>query len=120
MENRRDEVIVVLAGYSKRMKAFLEQNEGLKSRIPYWIDFSNYSMDELTEIFKLMLQDRGFTAEKEAIQEASYIFDKIRHTKNFGNGRYVRNLLESRLSLHYISHLQEVRVLQRPQLQGFL
>ena len=94
MENRREEVIVIFAGYNDRMKAFIERNEGLKSRIPYWVDFPDYSADELTEIFKLMLDDRDFTATEEAVREAHYIFDKARCIENFGNGRYVRNLVE--------------------------
>ncbi len=94
MENNREEVIVVLAGYNERMKDFLELNEGLKSRIPYWIDFPDYDADELTEIFKLMLKERGFTATENAIKEAYYLFDKARYVDDFGNGRYVRNLLE--------------------------
>lgn len=94
MENQRDNVIVILAGYNERMQAFMEINEGLKSRIPHWIEFPDYTTDELTDIFKQMLQERGFRATDDAIKEACYIFEKARHTDNFGNGRYVRNLLE--------------------------
>lgn len=94
MENQRDNVIVILAGYNERMKMFMEINEGLKSRIPYWIEFPDYTADELTDIFKLMLQERGFNATDDAIKEADYIFEKVRYTDNFGNGRYVRNLIE--------------------------
>lgn len=94
MENQRDNVIVILAGYNERMQAFMEINEGLKSRIPHWIAFPDYTTDELTDIFKRMLQERGFRATDDAIKEAGYIFEKARHTDNFGNGRYVRNLLE--------------------------
>ncbi len=94
MENRRDEVIVILAGYSERMKSFIELNEGLKSRIPYWIDFPDYDTDELTEIFKLMVAERNFTITDDALKESRYIFEKVRLEDNFGNGRYVRNLLE--------------------------
>ncbi len=94
MENQRDNVIVILAGYNERMQAFMKINEGLKSRIPHWIAFPDYTTDELTDIFKRMLQERGFRATEDAIKEAGYIFEKARHTDNFGNGRYVRNLLE--------------------------
>lgn len=107
IENRRDEVIVILAGYSGRMKGFLEQNEGLKSRIPYWVDFPNYSAEELTEIFKLMLKERDFTATEEAVKEASYIFDKVRYTENFGNGRFVRNLFESSIKNQSVRLIKE-------------
>lgn len=94
MENQRDDVIVILAGYNARMQEFMEINEGLKSRIPYWIDFPDYNADELTDIFKMMIQERGFTITNDAIREAHYILEKVRLTDNFGNGRYVRNLIE--------------------------
>lgn len=94
MENQRDNVIVILAGYNERMQEFMELNEGLKSRIPHWIEFPDYTADELTEIFKLMLIEKGFTATDEAVGEAHYIFEKARNMDNFGNGRYVRNFLE--------------------------
>lgn len=94
MENRRDDVIVILAGYNDRMKAFMKINEGLKSRIPYWIDFPDYSADELTDIFKLMIMERGFSTTDDAEKEAQYIFEKVRNTDNFGNGRYVRNMID--------------------------
>ena len=94
MENHREDVIVVLAGYNKSMKNFLERNEGLKSRIPFWIDFPDYSAEELTDIFRLMLDEYGFTATEDAIKEALYRFERVRTLHNFGNGRYVRNLLE--------------------------
>ena len=94
MENHREDVIVILAGYNERMKEFLKINEGLKSRVPHWIDFPDYTADELTDIFKLMLRERGFRATKDAVKEANYIFEKARNTDNFGNGRYVRNLID--------------------------
>jgi hypothetical protein len=76
------------------MQDFMKINEGLKSRIPHWVDFPDYSVDELTEIFNMMLEERGFTATDDAVREARYIFEKVRYTDNFGNGRYVRNVLE--------------------------
>lgn len=94
MENQRDNVIVILAGYNERMQDFIEINEGLKSRVPYWVEFPDYTADELTEIFRFMMAERGFDATEEAEKEAHYIFDKVRNTDNFGNGRYVRNLFE--------------------------
>ena len=79
MENQRDHVIVILAGYNERMKAFMEKNEGLKSRIPHWIEFLDYNADELTEIFKLMLQEREFCATDDAIKEAYYTIYLIKY-----------------------------------------
>ncbi|MCQ2522208.1 MAG: AAA family ATPase [Lachnospiraceae bacterium] len=94
MENHRDEVVTILAGYNNSMKAFLKRNDGLKSRIPYWIDFPDYTVDELVDILKLMLKDRGFEATPEGLKAAYYDFDKAIVLENFGNGRYVRNYLE--------------------------
>lgn len=94
MENHRENVIVILAGYNERMKAFMKRNEGLKSRIPYWIDFPDYTTEELTDIFKLMIHEKGFCVTDDAIKEAHYIFEKVRNIDDFGNGRYVRNLME--------------------------
>ena len=94
MENRREEVIVILAGYSERMRNFMERNEGLKSRIPYRIDFPDYSVEELSAIFIAMTKERGFDVTEEALQGARSIFEKVRRMDNFGNGRYVRNLIE--------------------------
>lgn len=84
LENHREDVIVVLAGYNEKMHRFMELNEGLKSRIPYWIDFPDYNAGELTEIFKMMLKERGFHAEEAAVKEAYDIFDKVRRSDNFG------------------------------------
>lgn len=94
MENRREDVIVILAGYNDRMRDFMKINEGLKSRISHWVDFPDYTADELTDIFKLMIRERGFQVTDEATKEAHYIFEKVRNTDNFGNGRYVRNLID--------------------------
>ena len=114
MENRRDDVIVILAGYNERMRDFMKINEGLKSRIPHWIDFPDYTADELTDIFKLMIGERGFTVTKDAIKEAHYIFEKARNIDNFGNGRYVRNLIDR------ISQNQAVRLLSDGRDAGIL
>ena len=94
MENHREDVIVILAGYRERMQEFLELNEGLRSRIPYVIDFPDYSASELTDIFRLMLQEKGLSITEAAIKEAHFLFEKARHQDDFGNGRYVRNALE--------------------------
>lgn len=107
MENHRDDVIVILAGYSDRMKAFMKINEGLKSRIPFWINFPDYSAEELSDIFKLMIDERRLFITNEALKEANYIFEKVCHVDNFGNGRYVRNLLENALQK------QSVRLLEK-------
>lgn len=94
MENNRDNVIVIFAGYPDKMKNFLDRNEGLRSRIAFHVNFPDYNVDELTEIFKLMAKRRGFEISEEVAAHCRKIFKRIAKQKNFGNGRFVRNLLE--------------------------
>lgn len=114
----RDEVIVILAGYNERMHDFMKINEGLKSRIPHWIDFPDYTADELTNIFKLMIRERGFRVTDEAIKEAHYILEKVRND-NFGNGRYVRNLINRALqnqAVRLLSDGKDASVIKKDEL----
>lgn len=94
MENHRDNVIVIFAGYPDKMKYFLDHNEGLRSRIAFHIDFPDYTPDELTDIFKLMAKKRGYEISEEVAEHCKKIFKRVAKKKNFGNGRFVRNLLE--------------------------
>ena len=94
MENHRNDVIVIFAGYPDKMKDFLDRNEGLRSRIAFHIDFPDYNPDELTEIFKLMAKKRGYEISSEVAEHCRKIFKRVAKKKNFGNGRFVRNLLE--------------------------
>ena len=94
MENNRDSVIVIFAGYPDKMKAFLDRNEGLRSRIAFHVDFPDYTADELTEIFKLMAKRRGYEISDDVAAHCKKIFKRVAKKKNFGNGRFVRTLLE--------------------------
>ena len=94
MENHRDSVIVIFAGYPDKMKEFLDRNEGLRSRIAFHVDFPDYTPDELTDIFKLMAKRRGFEISAEVADHCKKIFKRVAKKKNFGNGRFVRTLLE--------------------------
>ena len=94
MENLRDDIIVIFAGYPDKMSKFLDRNPGLRSRIAFHVQFPDYSVEELTEIFKLMLKDKGLTLAKDALPKVREQFAKIKDVSDFGNGRYFRNLLE--------------------------
>ena len=94
MENYRNSVIVIFAGYPDKMREFLDRNEGLRSRIAFHIDFPDYTADELLDIFKLMARKRGFKISAEVAAHCRKIFKRVAKKKNFGNGRFVRNLLE--------------------------
>lgn len=94
MENYRDDVIVIFAGYPDKMKRFLEKNEGLRSRIAFHIDFPDYNGEELCDILKLMIEDKGYTLDDEAKEKCRGIFEIACKNAEFGNGRFVRNVLE--------------------------
>lgn len=97
MENHRDDFCVVMAGYKDEMDAMLRGNAGLRSRIPYEIEFPNYSRNDLEKIFFTML-DGNFDYEdglKEAVHEFfSKVPDEAINSKDFSNARFVRNLYE--------------------------
>lgn len=94
MENYLDSVIVIFAGYSEKMQTFLEQNEGLKSRIAFHLSFPDYSPEELTDILTLMSQKRDYQIDEEAKEYCKELFCNAVKEDNFGNGRYVRNILD--------------------------
>lgn len=94
MENYRDRVIIIFAGYPDKMKYFLEQNEGLRSRISFHLNFPDYTPDELVGILSLHARKREYEIPEKALDVCRDIFDKAVEQQNFGNGRYVRNLLE--------------------------
>ena len=94
MENYRDDVIVIFAGYPDKMKKFLEKNEGFRSRVAFHIDFPDYNGDELCDILKLMTEDKGYTLDDEAAKKCKSIFEIACKNAEFGNGRFVRNVLE--------------------------
>ena len=94
MENNRDDIIVIFAGYPEEMEGFLQRNPGLRSRIAFHVDFKNYSTPELQDIARLMAEQNGLKLPQETVDKMGEIFDRVRNLKEFGNGRFVRNLLE--------------------------
>lgn len=97
MENHRDDLCVIMAGYSKDMDVMLTGNQGLKSRIGYEIEFPNYTREELCEIFYLMAEGK-FELDEDLADEALDFFSKLPdeflNNKEFSNARFVRNLFE--------------------------
>ncbi|MCR5686177.1 MAG: AAA family ATPase [Lachnospiraceae bacterium] len=94
MENHREDVIVIFAGYPDKMEDFLNKNEGLRSRIAFHLDFPDYDPDEMSEILKLMADARGYQIEAAGMRKCYDIFKSVCKEADFGNGRFVRNLLE--------------------------
>lgn len=94
MENHRDNVVVIFAGYPDKMECFLQKNPGLRSRIAYHVPFSDYDTESLCEIAKLIAKQKGLVITEEAYKKLSVMFDAARTENDFGNGRYVRNAIE--------------------------
>jgi SpoVK/Ycf46/Vps4 family AAA+-type ATPase len=94
MENHRGDVIVIFAGYPEPMKEFLDRNPGMKSRIAFQVQFEDYTVDELVEITKLMVSDRNMTITENAIEKLRRNFEIVSKSNDYGNGRYVRNIIE--------------------------
>ena len=97
MENHRDDMVVIMAGYKGDMDKLMEGNAGLRSRMPYQIDFPSYTKKQLTEIFMLMVR-KHFAYNPELEQTAANFFDSLDQayidSQDFANARFVRNLYE--------------------------
>jgi len=98
MDDNRDRLVVILAGYYEDMQKFLNQNAGLKSRFPNVIEFEDYSTEELLHIAKGMYAEQGYVLRDDAVALLKRVFDKGKQQPQFGNGRYVRNIFEKSLN----------------------
>jgi probable Rubsico expression protein CbbX len=94
MENQRDDLVVILAGYKEPMDKFYESNPGLSSRIANHIDFPDYSTDELLKISKLMLEEQQYQLTPDAEIALERYIDKRREQPLFANARSVKNALD--------------------------
>lgn len=96
MENNRDDLAVIVAGYPAPMEEFLQSNPGLKSRFNKFIDFPDYTPDELYSIFESMTSKAGYTLPEKTQEKAKAVFEKMYENRNqdFANGRSVRNYFE--------------------------
>ena len=96
MEDERDRLVVILAGYTNDMKRFIDSNPGLLSRFNRYIEFPDYSADELYQIFCSSAKKYEYTLADDAQTTLREVFESVvtNKDKNFGNGRFVRNLFE--------------------------
>ena len=96
MEDDRDRLVVIVAGYTHEMKRFIDANSGLASRFNHYVEFPDYTAEELAAIFRLNAKNRQYVLSADVekwIDAAMRVWTKDRDRK-FGNGRYVRNLFE--------------------------
>ena len=96
MEDHRDELIVVVAGYDGPMEKFINSNPGLQSRFNKYFCFPDYNGEQLLHIFKGQCKKNGYALTEEAEAEAKAMFEELYENRgeNFGNGRDVRNVFE--------------------------
>ena len=102
MENNRDKLVVIFAGYTAEMEEFLDKaNTGLRSRIAKVIEFPDYTTDELLRILEGIAAGNQMTLDQGAREKARQIFDRARQdSARFGNARFARNLFERSLIQH--------------------
>ena len=100
MENNRDNLVCIFAGYTKEMQAFLNANSGITSRIGYTLEFDDYTTDELISIFDGFARKAGFEVTEDAHKALRKIIDENRNSENFGNARFVRNIFEKTIIKH--------------------
>jgi type VII secretion ATPase EccA len=96
MEDYRDRLVVIIAGYKNEMQRFIDSNPGLQSRFNRYIDFPDYSPQELTDIFKMYMKKNQYTMDGDA---EAYLKTRLeivveKKDRNFGNARYARNVFE--------------------------
>ena len=97
MEDNRKDLVVIVAGYTELMKNFINSNPGLKSRFNKYIDFKDYTADELIAIFNMQCSKYNYTVSPEAKEKIENVI-KVRESlkgDNFANARDVRNLFET-------------------------
>jgi Cdc6-like AAA superfamily ATPase len=95
IEDHRDDIVVIAAGYPDEMDTFINSNPGLKSRFPKTIHFPDYTTDELIDIFKSLCEKSGYVCTDGARGRIRAFFDAQPRDKGFGNGRLARNLFEA-------------------------
>ena len=102
MEDHRDDLIVIVAGYSEPMERFITSNPGLESRFNRYVFFPDYNSGELYDIFDMMCKKSEYILSDDAIDYAHEHFDMIYETReeNFGNARHVRNFFENIVTVH--------------------
>ncbi len=104
MENRRQDTVVIFAGYPDKMQSFFARNPGLRSRVPFRIAFPDYSTDELVRIVSLEADKRGFSVSSDAMDTVRRLCEFGKGRTDAGNGRLCRNIAENAI-LNYAARV---------------
>jgi probable Rubsico expression protein CbbX len=106
MENERDKLVVILAGYKDRMDDFFGSNPGMQSRVAHHIEFPDFTVDELMQIGEVMLEERAYRFSPEARKVFRDYIERRRRRPRFAHGRSIRNAID-RARLRQASRLFE-------------
>lgn len=95
MEDYREDLVVIVAGYKEEMYRFIESNPGLKSRFSRAIHFEDYSSVELAEIFKVRCEQHGYLVSNDTLETVHNLVEQFKHKiGELGNGRFIRNIFD--------------------------
>lgn len=100
LEDQKDNLIVIFAGYEKQMEKFIKFNPGLKSRIGYTIKFDDYTSQELIDIFKQLVEKNNLKITDEALKKVESIIETSKKVEDFGNARYINQIYQDILIEH--------------------
>ncbi|MFE3073320.1 right-handed parallel beta-helix repeat-containing protein [Streptomyces sp. NPDC059247] len=98
MEDHRDEVVVIVAGYADEMRGFLDSNPGLASRFSRSVVFEHYTDEELVRIVGALSDKSGYVCPPETLAALAELFAAVPRDRNFGNGRFARQVLETMIT----------------------
>ena len=107
MEDRRDNLVVIVAGYPAPMEAFIAANPGLASRFRTTIEFEDYTDDELVAILSQLAEGADYELDGEAVERFREVLARTPRGDSFGNGRFARNALEAAIG-HHAWRLREI------------
>ncbi len=113
MEDKRDDLVVIVAGYPVPMAVFISQNPGLESRFRTQIDFVDYTDDELVQIFEVMAKGAEYDVDEAVLDRLREMLGAVQRGPTFGNARYVRNMLEAAIG----RHAWRLREIEQPTLE---
>ena len=112
MEDHKDELVIIYAGYKDEMKSFIDSNPGIASRIGYTFDFPDYNVDELLAIFHKKIENMGFSYTKECDLELRKIFLYFSKRKAFGNGRFIDKIIQEVILKHAINGGKNIKKIE--------
>ena len=102
MEDYKDDLVVILAGYEKEMQGLIDSNPGIASRVAYTFHFDDYTVDELVKIFHMGADSAGLEVEARADAALRQLFAYFSRFKSFGNGRFVGEVLQRAIIAHAV------------------